>query len=75
MGFKVVGRVVAEGGVSSFGVVVGDVVADWGGPVKTDSALRYADLKVAFELVGRAVAQGGVAPVEVEVGVEVVGDL
>lgn len=55
--------------------VIGCLIVDWGGPVKTDSALRYADLKVAFELVGRAVAEGGVAPVEVEVGFEVVSDL
>lgn len=46
-----------------------------GGPVKTDSALRYADLKAAFELVRRAVAEGRVVPVEVEVGFEVVDDL
>jgi hypothetical protein len=47
----------------------------WVSPVKTDSELRYTELKVAFKLVGQAVAQGGVPPVEVEVGVEVVGDL
>ena len=47
----------------------------WGGPVETDSELRYTDLKVAFKLVRRAIAQRGVPPVEIEVGVEVVGDL
>jgi len=51
------------------------LVHDWGGPVETDSELRYTDLKVAFKLVRRAIAQRGVPTVEIEVGVEVVGDL
>lgn len=48
---------------------------DWGGPVKTDSALRYAGQAVALELVWGAVAKGRVSAVEVEVGAEVVSDL
>jgi hypothetical protein len=47
----------------------------WGGPVKTDSALRCVGLEVALELMWRAVAERGVVAVEVEVGVEVVGHL